>query len=358
MMAAMTDATRVVIASYDDDPPEGGQGVYVRGLRSALQQQGMEVRTVAGHGANAITYRRITHRAPLDFSLQLTRDPSPLLRPGADVVHAQGGPGGVLLLRRIAAPLVYTAHHTYRQAYGALAPRRALGRLERRAYRLADAVIAVSPSTASAVRAMGVHNVEVIPPGIDLERLGGHSESLRDPNLLLFVGRLEPEKAPLDAIAAMRAVHEQNHSARGIVVGRGSLEAQVRQAAAQSGGVVEVRGGVSDEELSALYGSAAVLLVPSRYEGLGMVALEAMAAGAAVVAADVTGLRDAVSGRGLLVPSGVTSAMAREAAALLAEPTRRNELAERAREDVRRTHSWGTCAKAVQVVYRHLADHH
>jgi 1,4-alpha-glucan branching enzyme len=353
----MMPAMKVVIASYDDDPPEGGQGVYVRGLRTELQQQGVEVHTVAGHGTNAIAYPRIVRRAPLDFSLQLTRDPSPLLAPGADVVHAQGGPGGVLLLRRIDTPLVYTAHHTYRQAYGALAPRRALGPLERRAYHLAAAVIAVSPSTASAVRAMGVSNVEVIPPGIDVERLGAPGESLRDPELMLFAGRLEPEKSPLNAIAAMRAVHEQNHSAHGIVVGRGSLDAQVRRAAAQSGGAVEVRGAVSDEELAELYARAAVLLVPSRYEGLGMVALEAMAAGAAVVAGDVTGLRDAVSGRGLLVPAGDVAAMAGEVASLLSDHVRRNEMSERARQDVRRTHAWGSCAEAVRLLYRRVADH-
>jgi glycosyltransferase involved in cell wall biosynthesis len=349
---------KVVIASYDDDPPEGGQGVYVRGLRAALERLGdVEVRTVAGRGAHAIAYPRIVHRAPLDFSLQLTRDPSPLLAPSADVVHAQGGPGGVLLLRRIDTPLVYTAHHTYRQAYTRRAARRALGPLERRAYGLAAAVVAVSPSTASAVRAMGIRNVEVIPPGIDVERFSVHRDSLRDPELMLFAGRLEAEKSPLDAIAAMCAVHEQNPKAHGIVVGRGSLDAQVRQAAARSGGVVEVRGAVSDDELSKLYARAAVLLVPSRYEGLGMVALEAMAAGAAVVASDVTGLRDAVSGRGVLVPAGDMFGMAREATALLADPIRRNEIAEHARDSVRRTHAWGICAEAVRILYRHVADH-
>jgi len=352
----MTQALRVCIASYDDDPPEGGQGVYVRGLRNALEADGVEVRTVSGRGAHAVPYPRIVHRAPLDFSLALTRDPSPLLSPRPDVVHAQSGPGGVLLPRRIDAPLVYTAHHTYQQAYGRLAPRRALAVLERRSLRLAGAVIAVSPSTAQAVRDMGVRNVEVIPPGVDAEALGRHGEALRDPGLVLFAGRLEPEKGPLDAVAVMRAVHEQNSAVHGVVVGRGRLDAAVRGAAAQSGGVVEVRGAVSDAELGELYARAAVLVVPSRYEGLGMVALEAAAAGAAVVASDVTGLRDAVAGRGVLVPAGDVAAMVAAVCALLADPTRRAEVAERSRLAVGSAHSWGACAAAVQAVYLRVAS--
>ncbi|HXA28857.1 MAG TPA: glycosyltransferase family 4 protein [Candidatus Angelobacter sp.] len=345
---------RVCIASYDDDPPEGGQGVYVRGLRDALQLQGVEVRTVSGRGANAIHYPRILHRAPLDFSLALTRDPAPLLQPRPDVVHAQGGPGGVLLPRRIDVPLVYTAHHTYRQAYRQWAPRRALSPLERRSYRLAQAVIAVSPSTAQAVRAIGFQNVEVIPPGIDLEALARHGESLRDPGLVLFAGRLEPEKGPLDAVAVMRALEERDPRVHGVVAGSGSLDVQVRDAARRSR-AVDVRGRVSDDELRRLYASAAVLVVPSRYEGLGMVALEAMAAGAAVVGFDVTGLRDAVGERGVLVPPGDTAAMARAVGELLADPARRAEVVERSVQAVRRTHSWGTCAEAVQEMYRQVA---
>jgi len=341
---------RVCIATYDDDPPEGGQGVYVRSLRTELQRRGVEVRTVSGRGVGAIDYPRILHRAPLDLSLALARNPAPLLTPRPDLVHAQGGPGGVLLPRRLDVPVVYTAHHTYRQAHARGSLKRALAPLERRAYRLAAAVIAVSPSTASAVRAMGVRNVEVIPPGVDAEALAAPGESLRDPGLVLFVGRLEPEKGPLDAVAVMQAVRERQPGAHGVMVGRGSLDAEVRAAA--RGGGVEVRGGIPDDELRRLYAAAAVLVVPSRYEGLGIVALEAAAAGAAVVAYDVTGLRDAVAGRGVLVAPGDRAAMAREAAALLADPGRRAEVAGAAAEAVKRSHSWGVCTEAVQTVYR------
>jgi glycosyltransferase involved in cell wall biosynthesis len=253
-------------------------------------------------------------------------------------------------------PLVYTAHHTYRQAYPTpFAPKRALAPLERRAYRRAAAVLAVSPSTAAAVRARGIARVEVVPPGVDVDALGAYGESQRDPELLLFVGRLEPEKGPLDAVAVMRAVAAGRPGARGVVVGRGSLAGVVHDAAARSGGSVSVRGAVSDDELRTLYAAASVVLMPSRYEGLGIVALEAMAAGAAVVAYDVTGLRDAVAGTGILVAAGDTAAMATAARVLLDDPQHRADLTARARDRVSRDHSWAATAARVEAVYRGVA---
>src|SRR5205807_2113913 len=81
------------------------------------------------------------------------------------------------------------------------------------------------------------------------------------------------------------------------VAGAGGLDSRVRAAAAAApGGGVEVLGAVSDEELWRQYARAAVVLMPSRYEGLGLVALEAMGAGCAVVGYDVSGLRDALAG--------------------------------------------------------------
>jgi len=346
----------VVFATYDDSPPEGGQGVYVRDLRGALEARGVSVRTVSGRGDHAMAYRRMLHRAPLDFSLALTRDPSALLTPRPDVVHAQGGPGGVLLLRSLPVPLVYTAHHTYVQAYPSrTSPQRALAPLERRAYAHAGMVLAVSPSTADAVRRMGIARIEVVPPGVDVAHLGARGESLREPALLLFVGRLEPAKQPLHAVAVMRRLAAERMGVRGIVAGRGSLDAQVRAAASESGGAVQVLGAVSDDELRDLYARAAVLLAPSRYEGLGLVALEAAAAGAAVVAYDVTGLRDAVAAAGVLVPAGDVDAMAAAARRLL-DPAQRSDLAARGRAWVAEHHSWEACATQVEAAYQAVAE--
>jgi glycosyltransferase involved in cell wall biosynthesis len=342
---------RAVIATFDDAPPIGGQGRYVGGLRAALQRRGVEVRIVAGHGEQAVPVPRVTGRPPLDHSLALTRDPRPLLRPRPDVVHVMGGPGGVIIPRRLPVPVVYTAHHTYLQAGGA---RRLLSPVEGRSYRLAARIIAVSPSTADAVLRLGVaaDRVEVLAPGIETERFD-RCDVARNPGRLLYVGRLEAEKRPLDAIWVMAELARRLPGVRGTVIGRGRLEEPVRSAAARApSGAVEVRGTVSEEELSRAYAEAAVLLVPSSYEGLGLVALEAMAARVAVVAYDVSGLRDAVEGRGVLVASGDRAAMADACAELVADPAHRVEIAARGSDAVRAAHSWDAVAGRVEEIYR------
>jgi glycosyltransferase involved in cell wall biosynthesis len=343
-----------VIATYDDAPPIGGQGRYICGLRAALIARGVEVRTVAGHGDQAVPVPRVTGRPPLDHSFALTRDPRPLLSPRPDVVHVMGGPGGVIIPRRLDVPTVYTAHHTYRQAYSRSSLRRLLSPVEARSYRLAARVIAVSRSTADAVLRLGVPaaRVEVLAPGIDTARFD-RAPAAREPGRLLFVGRLEAEKRPLDAVWVMAELARTRRDVRGTVIGRGRLDAVVRRAAAAAPpGAVEVRGAVSEEELARAYAEAAILLVPSLYEGLGLVALEAMAAGVAVVAYDVSGLRDAVDGLGTLVASGDRAALARACGVLVGDPGHRADVAAGAAAAVRAAHSWDVVAARTVEIYR------
>jgi len=171
---------------------------------------------------------------------------------------------------------------------------------------------------------------------------------------VLFVGRLEEEKGPLEAVAVMSRLRLAGRGAHGAIIGTGRLDAQVRAVASPAG--VEVLGSVDDQALALEYARAAVVIVTSRYEGLGLVALEAMAAGAAVVGFDVTGLRDAVGDRGVLVPPGDVEAMVDACAGLLDAPDRRAELAARAREHVRREHSWDEVGARVESVYSSVAS--
>ncbi|HZB97582.1 MAG TPA: glycosyltransferase family 4 protein [Candidatus Sulfotelmatobacter sp.] len=342
------------MAAYDGEPPEGGQGAVMSGMRRSLQARGVEVRAVTGRGNDAIRYRHLLGRAPLDFSLHLNAHPQVLVSPGSDLVHLHGGPGGVLMLRRLPAPVVYTAHHTYRQAHSLGRPRRVLAPLEARAYRSAAMVLPVSASTASAVAEMGVHpsRIEVIAPGI--HPLSGTAPSPRDPSRLLFVGRLEPEKGPLDAVAVMAALLASGVARSAAIIGDGHSREQVRRAAQAAGGSVEFLGRVDDVTLHREYSRAAVVLMPSRYEGLGLVALEAMAAGAAVVGYDVDGLRDSVmpAGGGVLTPVGQVDRLVEACRELLTNPARSGELGEHGRVHVLAHHTWERVAGRVEEIYR------
>lgn len=351
-----SSSLHIEFVSWDDDPPVGGQGVYVRELRRALTDRGIRVTSRSGHGPFALTYPRITGRRHLDMSIALNVSLRPLLDVQPDVIQVSGGPGGLQLLRRLPCPTVYVAYHTHRQSAGWRQVRRVFDRIERRSYDIADVVAAISPSTADAVVAMGIPSsrVIVIPPGLRVPERPPGPGTEREDGRVLFVGRLEPEKQPLHAVAAMDLIAQQVPGARGVVVGSGSLGRRVQEAVGATSGRVTLLGSLSDDDVVREYFRAQIVLMPSAFEGMGMVALEAMACGAAVIGYDVEGLRDTIGSRGRLVPNGDVEGLARVARELLQDPRQLSELADSARDQVRRERSWPRCAEQFEQLYRRL----
>lgn len=346
----------IELVSWDDDPPVGGQGVYVRELRRALTARGIRVTSRSGRGPYAVAYPRITGRRHLDMSIALNISVGQLLDTQSDVVQLSGGPGGLQLLRRLPVPTVYVAYHTHRQSPGWRQVRRVFDRLERRSYMIADRVAAISPSTADAVMEMGIPSskVVVISPGLRMPERPVDADVQRQEGRILFVGRLEPEKNPLDALAAMDLIAQRIPGSRGAIVGTGSLAHRVQEAVATTSGRVEYLGALSDDDVVREYFRAQLVLMPSAFEGMGMVALEAMACGAAVIGYDVEGLRDTIGWRGRLVPRGDVEGLARVSAELLRDPEQLAELASSACEEVRRERSWPRCAEQFEQLYREL----
>ncbi|MHB1710033.1 MAG: glycosyltransferase family 4 protein [Acidimicrobiales bacterium] len=348
-------ALRIRLVTWDDDPPVGGQGVYVRELRASLIDRGIVVDTLAGHGPFAASYPRVTGIGHIDLSVALNISTRQLLEAGPDIVHVSGGPGGIQLLRSLPVPLVYTAHHTYAQSHRRWSLKHGYGAIEARGYRHASMVAAVSPSTARSLLAMGVRpsRVTVISPGIRIDESAAGIDGDGEPGRILFVGRLEAEKGPLDAIRAMRRVTEEVPGAHGHVVGSGSLEPAVRDMIDACGTrQITFLGRLSDEEVSRELRQSQIVLVPSAFEGLGMVALEAMAAGSAVVGYDVAGLHDTVGAHGVLVPHGDWPGLAAACGRLLTDGPFRSDLVAEALDTVRRERSWARCARQFDELYR------
>jgi teichuronic acid biosynthesis glycosyltransferase TuaC len=327
----------VTFVSYDDTPALGGQGRMLEDLRAGLRASGVTVSTVAGRGEHGIRYPRRIGRPSLDFSLYLGRHPELLTRENPDLVHVFGGPGGVLFNRPVAVPLIYHAHHTYRQAYGRLSPKRVMGFAEARAYRRATRVLAVSQSTADAVAAMGVarERIDIVPTSVDRPP---DADTPHEANRILFVGRLEREKGVLDVFPVVAALARTHPQLEARIVGFGRLADEVRRRASAAGNV-QVLGRVDEATLHAEYAQASLLLMPSRYEGLGRAALEAQAAGTPVVGYDVTGLRDAVREGGLLVPPGDIDGLGAACTRLLDDAALRRAMGRRGLEFVRQGYS-------------------
>ena len=112
-----------------------------------------------------------------------------------------------------------------------------------------------------------------------------------------------------------------------------------------------MRSHLSDDELATEYRRAQVVLMPSQFEGLGLVALEAMAAGAAVVGYDVVGLRDTIGDNGGLVPAGNVAELAAVCRQLLQDDARREDVTGRAAIAVGARYSWDRCAAEFEELY-------
>ncbi len=179
--------------------------------------------------------------------------------------------------------------------------------------RRATLVVAASNFLADQARSLGAHEVRVIPSGVELPEAVGEPE---EPPHVLYVGRLSPEKGVLELLEACEGLPL-------VVVGDGPLRAQVPGAV----------GFVPPGELGPWYERAAVVAAPSRREGYGVAAREAMAWGRPVVASAVGGLTDAVEDgvTGLLVPPGDVAALRAAIERLLGDVELRRRLGATAR---------------------------
>jgi phosphatidylinositol alpha-mannosyltransferase len=144
----------------------------------------------------------------------------------------------------------------------------------------------------------------VIPNGIFVARFAGFRTATRasagEP-LVVFLGRFEePRKGLSVLLTAFERLLETHPGARLVVAGRGDTDAGVRHVGARSRGRVEFVGAVDDGERSRLLAAADVFVAPNLAgESFGVILLEAMAAGAPVVASDLPAFR-ALCGDGRL----------------------------------------------------------
>ena len=225
----------------------------------------------------------------------------------ADVVHAHWLPSGLAALAT-GKPFVLQVWGTDVELV------RRTPAVWRWLVRRARTVIAASAFLADEAHALGAREVRVIPTPVELPQQVAEPD---DPPHVLFAGRLSEEKGILDFLEATEELPR-------VIVGDGPLRDRVPDAV----------GFVAPSGLGRYYERAAVVCVPSRREGYGMVAREAMAYGRPVVATAVGGLRDAVDDgeTGVLVEPNDPPALRRALAALLADPAQRARLGAAARQ--------------------------
>lgn len=326
----------VLTTSYPRDEADIA-GAFVRDAVDHLRSAGVEVRVVSptefrhfgiayGDGIAANVRASPARAALLPAFLASYSRAARRVASGADLVHAHWLPSGFAAAA--------TGRPYVLQAWGTdVELARRAPALFRPVVRRAKLVICPSLAVADAVGRLGARDIRVIPSGIELP---DHVAEPAEPPHVLFVGRLSPEKGVDELVAATDGLAR-------VVVGDGPLRDRVPDAV----------GFVAPRSLSPYYDRAAVVVCPSRREGYGVVAREAMAHGRPVVASAVGGLLDAVEHdvTGLLVPPGDAGALRAAIKRLLADPALRSRLGTAARERARERFSWPAATAATLAAY-------
>jgi glycogen(starch) synthase len=173
--------------------------------------------------------------------------------------------------------------------------------------------------------------------------------------VLAFVGRLEYEKGVQDLLAALPRIRRRHPRTRLLVAGtgtqRGFLAAEARRLRVAR--AVTFTGHLPDRDLAGLLVAADAVVLPSRYEPFGIVALEAAAAGATLVASTAGGLGELVveGETGWSFPPGDVPGLAAAVDRALASPAVAANHARAARARLRTEFDWARIAAQTVAVY-------
>jgi len=271
----------------------------------------------------------------------------------ADVVHAHGARAGwvcALAHRHHPFPLIFTAHNLVRADLSARLGMPFIGFHS-------DRIIAVSPSVENSLAACGVSRskIQVIPNGIDLSHFSPISAEARATARKVFgvpenafviaaAGRLSREKG-MDTLLLAAA---QRTGMTFLMAGDGPQKATLRSHCPAN---AKLLGRLDD--ILPLLSAADIFAVPSRREGQGIAALEAMAAGVPIVASRVGGLADMLADgeSALLVPPNDPDALAAAFSRLRSDTRLRGKLAENAMPIVRERYEVSQMLSALAAVY-------
>ncbi|MES5820996.1 glycosyltransferase [Streptomyces sp. RG80] len=354
-------------------PVEGGVARVVTDLVRAQLAAGLDVTVACPDGTFADGLRALGADVR---RWRATRSPGPSLlgevrrlaqlieevRP--ELVHAHSAKAGLAgrLAVRGRVPTVFQPHAWSFEAVDGATAALAL-KWERWGARWASRVVCVSAAErATGVRAGIAGRWSVVPNGIDPARfhpaaVGTVRASLlpdADPAapLVVCVGRLCRQKGQDVLLDAWEAVRERVPRARLVFVGDGPDRDRLTARAPES---VVFAGAVTDPV--PWYQAADLVVLPSRWEGMALAPLEAMACGRPVVLTDVDGARESLPpdlAPQCLVPPQAPAALAGVVTELLLDPLRCESLGHQGRRHVLSTHDVRRTTEAVAGLYREL----
>jgi 1,2-diacylglycerol 3-alpha-glucosyltransferase len=298
------------IISYDYNPPIGGQGTYVIGLRKLLNQSNtynifiLSAAKAKENNEKSLPSINNEKFGPIFFSILINILGKKWAQKNKiDTLHLQTGAGGVFWIRRkIDMQVVATSHLLYSKKYeinkGLIY--RLLFWLERITYKNIDRVIATSSlMKAELISKYGLENekITVITPNIDTDVFRPLNNLKKDSNEVLYVGRLDTNKRVDELVNIMPNIKKHIPDIKLTIIGSGPEKAQIINSinSLQISDYVKLVGFKSKEELKDYYNRASLTILPSEYEAFGLTAIESIACGTQAIAPKNSGIADLIT---------------------------------------------------------------
>lgn len=360
---------RVLFVTSLYDPSIGGTEIFLRQLNAELRARGHGTMVITSHGNEAGAGLDHVDGVPVHrlsaHDAVLGHDPAALLRLQAqvgriaadfqpDLVHAHGvGPTMWICMRSVRRrkdPFIVTLHNVMSCHFG--------GELSVLGTILsgADAVTGVSEAVTTDALHYAPHiadRLSVIPNGI--EPMSSPTPIPERPVRLACIGRLTTQKGFDLAIEAMAQLADDLPEVTLSILGDGEERERLQELVRNLGigDRVEFEGLVDRDRVRAVLEQSRAVVIPSRYEGLCLVALEAAWAARPVVATDAPGMSEALDDEetGIAVPVEDPLALAAAIRRLVDDRLLAEHLGKQGRARAERAFSMVTCADAYERVY-------
>ena len=219
------------------------------------------------------------------------------------------------------------------------------------AFRATRNCIATSPSVAAMLQEIGVQPVAYIPCGLDFGEFGIDIPiESRLPESVGFPAREQSSKGTADAVIALETLRKRRtQSLRVSAFGPRPMKGLPDD--------FRVEWSITSRQLRAFYNSISIFVFPSHFEGWGLPGMEALACGAALVAADSVGIRDYAHHEetALIVPRGRPDLLAAAVERLIEDSELRHRLARQGEAKVRQ-YTWERAVDALEALLERSAN--
>ncbi|MEM9516293.1 MAG: glycosyltransferase family 4 protein [Actinomycetota bacterium] len=385
---------RVLLLSWDYPPrSSGGVAAHVAGLAGALNAGGHDVvvLTVGSARTRPPADRERVVRAVVDLPYLSTTDVVARTAAGnhalvraatgvttddgaawqPDIVHAHDwrvGWAADTIARQAGVPFLLSLHGIERMRHGGRLPRGTATDVDSIEWWLAfeaDHVIASTQLMVDQLMSafeLSPDRISTIPYGIDAalwapEGPRASAPIEREP-LVMSWGSVQYQKGFQVLVRAMRQLRGTHPDLRAVIAGRGRYLPELQTQIDVDGvsNIIELPGYLDDRRLRSLVHRSACVVVPSLYEPFGIVALEALAAGAPLIVAHTGGLAELVDGTdaGISFEPGNPDDLARQIAAVLESPALATALRTAAAKLIAERHAWPDVAAATSALYHRV----